>query len=421
LPKSPVFSPDNNLVEERPTFTRHLECSLTGDIYPADELHNLSRAGKPLLVRYDLEALAKAIDKETLARRPSGMWRYREFLPVRDVGNIVSLGESETPLLTMPRLAQAMGGGRILLKDESRLPTGSFKARGASVSVSMAKAFGVRHMAMATNGNAGAALSAYASRAGIVSTIFCPEDAPEINVREMAAQGARVFLVNGLINDCGRIVAQGREGAGWFDNCTLREPYRVEGKKTMGLELAEQLGWTVPDVIMYGTGGGTALIAIWKAFEELEAIGWISSKRPRMVAVQASGCAPIVKAFDAGRDTSERWENPRTVANGMRVPEVLGDRLILSLLKDSGGFATSVSDEEILEARGLAARTEGLLMCPEGASTLAAYRAALADGRISPDETAVLFTCASGLKYELPNTSQRIDISRPVDFAQFRV
>ena len=287
---------DENLTTERPTFVTHLECSATGERYPADVLHNLSRAGKPLLVRYDLAAARKALSKEALARRPHDLWRYRELLPVRRAQDIVSLGEAVTPLVAMRKLAAALGAAEILIKDEGRLPTGSFKARGLVMAVSMAKALGVAHMAMPTNGNAGAALAAYATRAGIRTTIFCPQDTPEINVSEIALQGASVYRVNGLIDDCGKLVAEGTAKLGWLDTSTLKEPYRIEGKKTMGLELAEQLGWEVPDVILYPTGGGTGLIGMWKAFAELEAIGFIGDKRPRMVAVQAAGCAPMVRA-----------------------------------------------------------------------------------------------------------------------------
>ena len=291
---------DENLTAERPTFVTHLECSFTGERYPADEVHNLSRAGKPLLVRYDLDGVRKALSKEALARRPSDLWRYRELLPVRRTSDIVSLGEVVTPLVPMPKLAAKLGAAEILVKDEGRLPTGSFKARGLVMAVSMGKALGIKHMAMPTNGNAGAALAAYASHCGIKCTIFCPEDTPEVNVSEIALQGATVYRVNGLIDDCGKIVGEGKAKVGWFDVSTLKEPYRIEGKKTMGLELAEQLGWEVPDVILYPTGGGTGLIGMWKAFAELEVIGFIGKKRPRMVAVQAAGCAPIVRAFEGG-------------------------------------------------------------------------------------------------------------------------
>ncbi|WP_244433769.1 threonine synthase [Azospirillum sp. B506] len=330
---------ENDSRTEHSSFVTHLECSLTGEQYPADTIQNLSRAGKPLLVRYDLPGIARVLSRDELARRPADLWRYREFLPVRRMADIVSLGEMMTPLVPLPELAARLGGGELLVKDEGRLPTGSFKARGMAMAVSMAKSLGISHMAMPTNGNAGAALAAYASRAGIRSTIFCPDQTPKVNVAEMGAQGAGVYLVNGLIDDCGRIVADGKAQAGWFDASTLKEPYRVEGKKTMGLELAEQLGWDVPDVIFYPTGGGTALIGMWKAFEELEATGFIGSKRPRMVAVQAAGCAPIVRAWESGTDHAERWENAHTMASGIRVPKALGDFLILRALRESGGFA----------------------------------------------------------------------------------
>ncbi|TMJ97709.1 MAG: threonine synthase [Alphaproteobacteria bacterium] len=408
---------DDNLTAERPTFVTHLECSATGARYPADELHNLSRERKPLLVRYDLEAIKKGLSKQTLAGRPRDLWRYRELLPVRRAADIVSLGEPVTPILELPRLAKTLAAGNILVKDESRLPTGSFKARGLALAVSMAKALGIKHMAMPTNGNAGAALSAYASRAGIRSTVFCPGDTPEVNVCEIALQGASVYRVNGLIDDCGKIVAEGAAKAGWFDTSTLKEPYRIEGKKTMGIELAEQLGWQLPDVILYPTGGGTGLIGMWKAFAELEAIGFIGSKRPRMVAVQAAGCAPIVRAYDAGADHAPRWEDAHTIAAGIRVPQAIGDFLILRAVRESGGFAVAVGDEAITAAIEEVARTEGLLLCPEGAATYAALKQALADGRIGHGEQAVLFNCATGLKYPLPPSECTLDRTRPIDFA----
>ncbi len=278
-----------NTTEERPTFVTHLECGLRGDHYAANELHGLSRAGKPLLVQYDLPSLGQSVSKRELAGRPADLWRYREFLPVRNAKNIVSLGETMTPLIPVPRLQN--GSGELLIKDEGRLPTGSFKSRGICLAISMAKELGITKVAMPTNGNAGAALAAYASRAQIQSYVFCPDDTPEINVREIAIQGANVWRVNGLINDCGRIVGEGTTVMNWFDFSTLKEPYRIEGKKTMGLELAEQFDWQPPAVILYPTGGGTGLIGMWKAFQELKQIGWIRDPLPRMVAVQASGCA----------------------------------------------------------------------------------------------------------------------------------
>jgi threonine synthase len=409
---------DDNLTTERPTFVTHLECAYTGERHAADEVHNLSRAGKPLLVCYDLTAVAKALSKEALARRSPDLWRYRELLPVRRTQDIVSLGEAMTPLIRLPGLAAKLGGAELLVKDEGRLPTGSFKARGLVMAVSMAKAFGIKHMAMPTNGNAGAALAAYATRTGIKTTIFCPEDTPEVNVSEIELQGATVYRVNGLIDDCGKIVGAGKAKVGWFDVSTLKEPYRIEGKKTMGLELAEQLGWELPDVIFYPTGGGTGLIGMWKAFAELEAIGFIGAKRPRMIAVQAEGCAPIVRAFEAGVEHAPRFENAHTIASGIRVPQAIGDFLILRAVRASGGFAIAVSDDAITAAIDEVARGEGFLLCPEGAATYAAYRQSLADGRVSRHERAVLFNCATGLKYPLPPVHRTLDINKEIDFAK---
>ncbi len=389
-------------MQEYPTFVSHLECSATGKRYAADELHGLSEAGKPLLVRYDLESLKQSVSRDSFRGRDGGFWKYREFLPVRRSGSIVRLGEVETPLVELTALACRAGAKRLLVKDEGRLPTGSFKARGLALAVAMARELGVTRMAMPTNGNAGAALAAYAARAGIESFVFCPADTPEINVREIALAGAQVTLVDGLINDCGRRVAEGRERMGWFDTSTLKEPYRIEGKKTMGIELAEQLGWQLPDVIFYPTGGGTGLIGMWKAFAELEAVGIIDSKRPRMVAVQAAGCAPIVRAFEQGADSAEPWRDAHTFAAGIRVPAAIGDFLILRAVRDSGGFAIAVDDAAIAAALAEVAQADGLLLCPEGAATVAAWQAALADGRVGADETVVLFNCASGLKYPLP-------------------
>ena len=408
---------NENLTVERPTFVTHLECSATGERYPADELHNLSRAGKPLLVRYDLAGVKKSLSRTALAQRPHDLWRYRELLPVRRVENIVSLGEAITPIVAMPKLAKKLTAAEILVKDEGRLPTGSFKARGLAMAVSMAKALGVTHMAMPTNGNAGAALAAYASRAGIKTTVFCPQDTPEVNVREIALQGATVYRVNGLIDDCGKIVMQGQAKVGWFDTSTLKEPYRIEGKKTMGLELAEQLGWELPDVVLYPTGGGTGLIGMWKAFAELEAIGFIGKKRPRMVAVQAAGCAPIVRAYDAGVEHAPRWEDAQTIAAGIRVPQAIGDFLVLRAVRESGGFAIAVTDEAITAAIDEVARAEGLLLCPEGAATYAALQQSRADGRIRRDERALLFNCATGLKYPMPPVGRTLDRLQPIDFA----
>ena len=408
---------NDNLTAQRPSFVTHLECAMTGERHEADQIHNLSRAGKPLLVRYDLAGVRKALSKQALSQRAPDLWRYRELLPVRDPAHIVSLGEAMTPIVRMPRLSTKLGGGDILVKDEGRLPTASFKARGLVMAVSMAKALGIKHMAMPTNGNAGAALAAYATSAGIKSTIFCPEDTPEVNVSEIALQGAAVYRVNGLIDDCGKIVGEGKSKVGWFDTSTLKEPYRIEGKKTMGLELAEQLALQVPDAIFYPTGGGTGLIGMWKAFAELEEIGFIGKKRPRMIAVQAAGCAPMVRAYEAGEEHATRWENAHTIASGIRVPQAIGDFLILRAVRESGGFAIAVGDDAISAALDEMAREEGLLLCPEGAATYAAYKQSLTDGRVSRTDQVVLFNCASGLKYPLPPVHRTLDRHKPIDFA----
>ena len=386
-------------------FVSHLECSLTGERYRSGEIHGLSAAGRPLLVRYDLDAMRSALRRDDLAARPDGFWRYREFLPVRAAEHRISLGEVTTPLI--PLSGPGVGPGPLMVKDEGRLPTGSFKARGLALAVSMARELGIERLAMPTNGNAGAALAAYASRAGIESVVFCPDDTPEVNISEIELQGGRVYRVDGLIDDCGRIVGREAGREGWFDVSTLKEPYRIEGKKTMGLELAEQLGWTLPDVIVYPTGGGTGLIGMWKAFAELRAVGWLEGPLPRMVAVQAQGCAPIVRAFEAGEEHAPRWEDARTVAAGIRVPAAVGDFLILRAVRESDGFATSVSDEAILGARDEVARRDGLLLCPEGAATYAAWCQARDEGRIGARERVVLFNCATGLKYDLPRVTRR--------------
>ncbi len=402
--------------DEYPTFVTHLECAYTSERYEPDVVHGLSQAGKPLVVRYDLEQLAATVDRNDLAGRPTGMWRYREFLPVRRLGNIVSLGETATPLVSLPAAAQRLGVDEILVKDEGRLPTGSFKARGLAMAVSMARELGLSRLAMPTNGNAGAALAAYGTRAGMETYIFCPDDTPEVNVREIALQGGKVWRVNGLINDCGKIVGAGTEPMGWFDVSTLKEPYRIEGKKTMGLELADQLGWVLPDVIFYPTGGGTGLIGMWKAFNELREIGWITGDLPRMVAVQSTGCAPIVRAYDRGERHAEPWEGAATIAAGIRVPVAIGDFMILDAVRDSGGFAIAVPDEEIASAQEAIPHSDGLLMSPEGAATFAAYEAALEQGLVSRSERAVLFNCGNGLKYPMPPAERTLDHTQPIDW-----
>jgi len=386
----------------------HLECSLTGERHEAGRPHNLSRAGKPLLVRYDLAAVAGALNPEVLAARPSGMWKWRELLPLPQGVEPVSLGEPETPLVPLART----GGPNLLVKDEGRLPTGSFKARGLAMAVSMARHFGVERIAMPTNGNAGAALAAYGARAGIRTLVICPAETPEINVRETAAYGAEVLVADGQIDECGRIVGEGAAAGKWFDCSTLKEPYRIEGKKVMGLELAEQLGWELPDAIFYPTGGGTGLIGMWKAFDELEAIGIIGSTRPRMFAVQAAGCAPIVRAFETGAESATRWEGAATIATGIRVPKAIGDFLILRAVRESGGAAIAVEESDIARAVEDAARDDGFLLCPEGGAVLAGWRAALRQGLVGKDERVVLFNCANGNKYPLPDRSRAMELAK---------
>jgi threonine synthase len=389
-------------------FVTHLECSLTGERYEAGQVHNLSRSGKPLLVRYDLEAAARTLSRENLAGREPGMWKWAELLP-HEI-EPVSLGEAETPIVRLSKTAARTGVSALLVKDEGRLPTGSFKARGLAMAVTMAKQFGIERIAMPTNGNAGAALAAYGARAGIETVVICPAETPEINVTETAAYGARVYVADGQIDECGALVGKGAAEGLWFDFSTLKEPYRLEGKKVMGFELAEQLGWELPDAIFYPTGGGTGLIGMWKAFDELEAVGLIGPRRPRMYAVQAEGCAPIVRAFENGDEFAERWEHAATVATGIRVPKAVGDFLILRAVRESGGAAIAVPEEAILQAVEDAARDDGFLFCPEGGAVLAAWRQALERGLVSRDERVLLFNCANGNKYPLPDRSKRLEL-----------
>ena len=409
----------DNLTMERPTFVAHLECGLTGERHEADRLWNLSRAGKPLLVRYDLAGIKAALTKDDLLARAPDLWRYREFLPVRKAANIVSLGETMTPIISAPRSAKAIGAGELLVKDEGRLPTGSFKARGLAVAVSMAKELGVGRIAMPTAGNAGAALAAYCARAGIAAHVFYPDDAPSITVSEIPLFGGHGYAVNGLITDLGPIVEKGVGSAQWFSVATLKEPYRIEGKKTMGFELAEQFNWDLPDVIFYPTGGGTGLIGMWKAFAEMESLGWIGAKRPRMVAVQSRTCAPIVRAFEQGTEFAEPWENGHTSIPGVRVPSTIGDFLILRVLRESGGFAIAIDDADAEPARSAMAKADGIHLCPEGAATFVACRQAIAEGRVGKDERVVLFNCATGLKYPTSFTPRHIDRHKPIDYSAF--
>ena len=392
-------------------YVTHLECSLTGERYPAEEPHNLSSAGKPLLVRYDHDRASTSLTRESLARRPAGMWKWRELLPLPEGVEPVSLGEPETPIMPLANTAGRAGSTGLLVKDEGRLPTGSFKARGLAMAVSMARHFGIKSMALPTNGNAGAALAAYAARAGMEAVVVCPAETPEINVRETAAYGARVWVADGQIDECGRLIREGAAEGRWFDCSTLKEPYRLEGKKVMGFELVEQLGWKVPDAIFYPTGGGTGLIGMWKAFDELEAVGLIGPERPRMYAIQASGCAPIVRAFERGEESAERWEGAATVATGIRVPSAVGDFLILRAVRESGGAAIAVEEQDILQAVEGAARDDGMLLCPEGGAVLAGWRAALERGLVGREEIALLFNCANGNKYPLADSSRRLELA----------
>jgi threonine synthase len=378
----------------------HLECMACGTRHDAGRLHNLcTQCGKPLYARYDLAAASRTLTKGALAKRAADMWRYREVMPVEDDANIVSLGEGWTPLLRAERLGTDVGIERLLIKDESLNPTQSFKARGMSAAVSMAKELGVRKLAAPSAGNAGGALAAYAARAGLEAHIFVPKDTPRANIVECQRLGAYVTLIDGLITDCGAEVARRKDAEGWFDVSTLKEPYRVEGKKTLGYELAEQLDWKLPDVIIYPTGGGTGLVGMWKAFDEMQQMGWIGSKRPRMVTVQSDGCAPIVKAFEEGKQHAEMFENAATVASGLRVPKAIGDFLILDAIRKSGGTAIAVSDAELIDAVDEIGSREGLFVAPEGGACLPALRILIERHLVDRDETVVLFNTGAGIKY----------------------
>ncbi|MDG2090397.1 MAG: threonine synthase [Gammaproteobacteria bacterium] len=404
------------------SYVTHLECSASSESYPANKIHGLSNIGKPLLVRYDLEQIKYDLSKDNwcLNSEP-GFWRYQALLPVSNKSSRISLGEVITPLIPLQKSATQIGGKaeNIIVKDEGRLPTGSFKARGLALAVSMAHQFGLKHLAIPTNGNAGAALAAYAKQAQMKATVFCPDNTPEINVSEIQLQGADTYLVNGLINDCGKIVLEGTKKVGWFDVSTLKEPYRIEGKKTMGLELVEQMNWELPGAIIYPTGGGTGLIGMWKAFQELKALGWLTGNLPKMIAVQSTGCAPIVRAFDEGLDHAPFWEDAHTVASGIRVPAAIGDFLILEAIRESNGSALAVEDDHIIKIRDLIAKEDGLLLCPEGAATAAGYQLAIEQKIISSDEKVVLFNCATGLKYPMPKVIKKINKDDPINFEQF--
>ena len=379
---------------------KNLECSFCHRDYEARRLQNVcTECGKPLLVRYDLKRIAKFLTRQALYARRSDLWRYREMLPVRREDNIVTLGEGWTPLLPARTLGASLGMSHLLIKDESQNPTQSFKARGMSVAVSMARELGAKKLAAPSAGNAAGALAAYCARGGLGAYIFMPRDTPRANVIECEVAGAHVTLIDGLITDSGAEVARRKEAEGWFDVSTLKEPYRVEGKKTLGYEIAEQSEWILPDVIVYPTGGGTGLVGMWKAFDELQQLGWIGEKRPRMISVQAAGCAPIVRAFEAGTRFAEEFENAQTVASGLRVPKAIGDFLILDAIRESGGTAVAVTDEELMEGARELARTEGMFAAPEGGACVPALRKLLARGDVKPDESVVLFNTGSGIKY----------------------
>ncbi|MDP9205709.1 MAG: threonine synthase [Gemmatimonadota bacterium] len=390
---------------------KNLECSSCRREYDARHLQNVcTECGKPLLVRYDLKRIAKFLTRQALYARRSDLWRYREMLPVRREDNIVTLGEGWTPLLPARRLGASLGVSHLLIKDESQNPTHSFKARGMSVAVSMAKELGAKKLAAPSAGNAAGALAAYCARAGLGAYLFMPRDTPRANVIECQVAGAHVTLIDGLITDCGAEVARLKETEGWFDMSTLKEPYRVEGKKTLGYEIAEQSEWILPDVIIYPTGGGTGLVGMWKAFDELQQLGWIGEKRPRMISVQAAGCAPIVRAFEAGARFAEEFENAATVASGLRVPKAIGDFLILDAVRESGGTAITVTDVELLEGALELGRTEGIFAAPEGGACVPALRKLLTRGDVKPDETVVLFNTGSGIKY-LDAFEKKLDAS----------
>lgn len=404
----------------RKTFVTHLECANCGVRYEAGKVHNLCiSCQRPLWVRYDLDALGKSFTKKDLLGRPSTMWRYLEMLPVNDPAKIVSLTETVTPVLETKRLAAEFGVQHLYIKDESRLPTGSFKARGMTMAISMANEFGIKKVAVPTAGNAGGAMAAYAARAGMEAYVFMPEDTPAINMKECYLAGAKTFLVNGLITDCGRIVGEGKSKLGWFEVSTLKEPYRIEGKKTMGLELAEQFDWELPDVILYPTGGGTGLIGMWKAFDELAKLGWLkSSKMPKMISCQSEGCAPISTAFANGERFAKKFENAATVASGIRVPAAVGDFMILDAVRASGGTALATPEKDIPYWMQLACAKEGISLCPETAVCLGALDVLLQRGTIKPDDRVVIFNTGAAQKYpeavreELP----RIDITKPIEW-----
>jgi len=400
------------------SYVTHLESAIDGTHFEPGKLHTTHK-GRPLWVRYNLESVRKVLTKEMLRRRPATMWRYRELLPPEEDESIVTLGEGMTPLLPVPRLGQALTLSDLWVKDEAQLPTGTFKSRGQSTAISMAKELGITRIAIPTAGNAGGAMAAYAARAGIEAYVFMPDDTPEINQFECAIAGAKVFLVNGLIDDCGKIVAAGQETMGWLSMATLKEPYRLEGKKTMGLELAEQLNWELPDVILYPTGGGTGLIGMWKAFQELRALDWLESDTfPRMVAVQSDGCCPMVRAYEQGERFATRFENAATIASGLRVPAAVGDFMILDAIRESNGCAVAVDETRIREWMHLAASREGLSVGPEAATCVGAAELLVESGWIEPDERVIIYNCGASQKYPdvLRTEMPRINVDEPIEW-----
>jgi threonine synthase len=399
-------------------YVTHLEGAIDGERLPADKLATVHK-DRPIWVRYDLAAIGKALTKEKLREREQTLWRYRELLPYFDEADIVALGERMSPLLKCPRLGAKFRLSDLWVKDESQLPTGTFKSRGMAMAITMAKRLGVKRVALPTAGNAGGAAAAYAARAGLECFVFKPEDTPVVNQYECRMAGAKTFLVSGLINDCGRIVREGKERLGWFDLSTLKEPYRLEGKKTMGLELAEQFNWRLPDVILYPTGGGTGLIGMWKAFAELKTLGWLESEKlPRMVSVQSDGCAPIVRAFEAGERFAEPFANAHTVASGLRVPAAVGDFMILDALRASGGTAIAADERRLAQWLNIASSLEGIPICPEAAACVGALETLKYRGWLKPEERVVIFNTGAAQKYveairgELP----RIDLKQPLDW-----
>lgn len=406
-------------------FVTHLESALDSTTFPAGQIHTVHQ-GRPLWVRYDLKRVGAAVKPADFVARPPSLWRYRELLPLPADVEPVTLGEGMTPLLPCPRLGRELGLSRLSIKDESQLPTGSFKSRGMTMAVSMARRLGLRRLAIPTAGNAGGALAAYAARAGIEAYVFMPEDTPRINQIEAHLAGARVFLVNGLITDCGRLVREGTERTGWFDMSTLKEPYRLEGKKTMGLELAEQLGWRLPDVILYPTGGGTGLIGMWKAFQELHELGWlpageakgVSPRWPRLISCQSEGCAPIVKAFEAGQRFAQPFADAHTVASGLRVPAAVGDFMMLDAIRASGGLAVAGREDRIVDWMRRVASAEGVCICPETAVCFDCLERLVAEGKIGRNEEVIVFNTGAAQKYPeiITDAPLRLDKDRQLDY-----